>query len=74
MDTHHKLTKRSDIYHSLCQVSLIRTEPALVKIGKPVLVFPVTRPPAIQLPKMSILHRAEQGVGSSHIRMFPRTQ
>ncbi|KAJ7122766.1 hypothetical protein C8R44DRAFT_704467 [Mycena epipterygia] len=36
-------------------------EPPLVKAGKPVLVFPATRPPPMQMPRMSILHRAEQG-------------
>ncbi|KAJ6567193.1 hypothetical protein DFH09DRAFT_1363383 [Mycena vulgaris] len=36
-------------------------EPALLRTGKPVLVFPATRPPPLRLPKMTILHRAEQG-------------
>ncbi|KAJ6539023.1 hypothetical protein B0H19DRAFT_1176767 [Mycena capillaripes] len=37
------------------------TEPARLKSGKLVTVFPATRPPPLQLPKMTILHRAEQG-------------
>ncbi|KAJ7499248.1 RNA polymerase I-specific transcription-initiation factor-domain-containing protein [Mycena latifolia] len=36
-------------------------ESALLKVGKPGLVFPATRPPPVQLPKMTILQRAEQG-------------
>ncbi|KAJ7047696.1 hypothetical protein C8F04DRAFT_1059775 [Mycena alexandri] len=34
---------------------------AYLKIGDAVTVFPPTRPPPLQLPKISILHRAEQG-------------
>ncbi|KAJ7688411.1 hypothetical protein B0H17DRAFT_657363 [Mycena rosella] len=39
----------------------VKLPKALLKSGKPVLVFPATRCPPLQLPKMTILHRAEQG-------------
>ncbi|KAJ6510161.1 hypothetical protein C8R47DRAFT_784787 [Mycena vitilis] len=35
--------------------------PALLKTGKSVTVFPATRPAPLQMPRMTILHRAEQG-------------
>ncbi|KAJ7937366.1 hypothetical protein B0H13DRAFT_1945582 [Mycena leptocephala] len=36
-------------------------EPALLKTGKPVTVFPATRPPPLEMPRMTILQRSEQG-------------
>ncbi|KAJ7667681.1 hypothetical protein DFH06DRAFT_1183265 [Mycena polygramma] len=39
----------------------VQTSPALLKTGKSVTVFPATRPAPLQMPRMTILHRAEQG-------------
>ncbi|KAJ7774188.1 RNA polymerase I-specific transcription-initiation factor-domain-containing protein [Mycena maculata] len=36
-------------------------EPALLKTGNPVTVFPATRPSPLKTSRMTILHRAEQG-------------
>ncbi|KAJ7087172.1 hypothetical protein B0H15DRAFT_781592 [Mycena belliarum] len=45
-----------------------KAEQSLLKSGKPVLVFPATRTPPLQLSKMSVLHRAEQG--ANFLRTF----